>query len=57
MKQPTPEEKEAAFAAFREELNEEVEQGIDDHESSMAKIGFLMLGVFIGVIALASLLP
>lgn len=57
MKQPTPEEKEAAFAAFREELNEKVEEGIDDHESSMAKIGFLMLGVFIGVIVLASLLP
>lgn len=30
---------------------------MDDHESKMTKMGFLFLGIFAGVIALAALLP
>ncbi len=57
MKQPSPEEKQAALAAFREDLEHEVEHGIEHHEASMTKMGFLFLGIFVGVIALAALLP
>lgn len=57
MKQPSPEEKQAAFVAFREELDHEVEHGIEHHEASMTKMGFLFLGIFIAVIAIAALLP
>lgn len=57
MKQPSPEEKQAAFVAFREELDQEVQHGIENHEASMTKMGFIFLGIFIGVIAIAALLP
>jgi len=35
----------------------EVEEGIEHHEASMTKMGFLFLGIFIAVIAIAALLP
>jgi len=54
---PTPEEKEAAFESFRADLEKAVDKGMEDHESKMAKIGFLFLGIFVGVIAIAALLP
>ncbi len=54
---PTPEEKAAAFEAFRKDLEQSVDQGMDDHESKMTKMGFLFLGIFVAVIALAALLP
>ncbi|MEB3264923.1 MAG: hypothetical protein VKJ66_11175 [Synechococcus sp.] len=57
MKEIDPAEKEAALARFRAELEEEVEKGIDHHESSMTRMGFVFLSIFIGVIALAALLP
>ncbi len=54
---PTPEEKEAAFDAFRADLEKAVDKGMEDHESKMTKMGFLFLGIFVGVIAIAALLP
>ena len=54
---PTPEDKDRAFAEFRSDLDKAVEHGIEDHEASMTKMGFLFLGIFVGVIALAALLP
>ena len=54
---PTDSEKQAAFDSFRDELEVSVEKGIDDHESKMTKMGFMFLGIFIGVIAIAALLP
>ncbi len=57
MKEPSSEEKQAAFVAFREELDQEVQHGIDHHEASMTRLGFLVLGIFIAVIGLAALLP
>ncbi|WP_411870592.1 hypothetical protein [Vulcanococcus limneticus] len=54
---PSPEEKSAAFAAFRTDLDKSVGKGMEDHESKMTKMGFLFLGIFVGVIALAALLP
>ena len=54
---PTPEEKAAAFDSFRDELTKSVDKGMEDHESKMTKMGFLFLGIFVGVIALAALLP
>jgi len=54
---PTPEDKDAAFDAFRSDLHKAVDQGMEDHESKMTKMGFLFLGIFVGVIAIAALLP
>ena len=54
---PTPEEKEAAFGSFRADLEKAVDKGMEDHESKMTKMGFLFLGIFVGVIAIAALLP
>jgi len=54
---PTPEEKNAAFEAFRDDLEKSVRKGMDDHEAKMTKMGFLFLGLFVAVIALAALLP
>jgi hypothetical protein len=54
---PAPQDKDAAFDAFRADLEKAVDQGMDDHESKMTKMGFLFLGIFAGVIALAALLP
>ena len=56
-KDPSPSEKKAAFDSFRDDLQESVSQGIDDHESKMTKMGFMFLGIFVGVIAIAALLP
>jgi len=55
--QPSPQDKDAAFDAFRADLERAVDQGMEDHESKMTKMGFLFLGIFVGVIALAALLP
>jgi hypothetical protein len=57
MKEPSPEQKQAAFVAFREELDQEVEHGIEHHEASMTTMGVRFQGMVIGVIALAALLP
>lgn len=54
---PTPEEKTAAFDTFRSDLEKAVDKGMEDHESKMTKMGFLFLGIFIGVITLAAVLP
>ena len=54
---PSPEEKNAAFEAFREDLDKAVDKGMEDHEAKMTKMGFLFLGIFVGVIAIAALLP
>lgn len=54
---PAPQDKDAAFDAFRADLEKAVDQGMDDHESKMTKMGFVFLGIFAGVIALAALLP
>ena len=56
-KHPTDSEKQAAFDSFRDDLQVSVEKGIDDHESKMTKMGFMFLGIFVGVIAIAALLP
>ena len=55
--EPTPDEKAAAIDSFRDDLTKSVGQGMEDHESKMTKMGFLFLGIFVGVIALAALLP
>jgi type II secretory pathway component PulF len=57
MKEIDPLEKEEAISRFRAELDQEVEKGIDHHEASMTRMGFVFLSIFIGVIALAALLP
>jgi hypothetical protein len=54
---PAPEEKAKAFESFREDISKAVDHGMEDHESKMTKMGFLFLGIFVGVIALAALLP
>ena len=54
---PTPEEKNAAFDGFRDDLHKAVDKGMEDHESKMTKMGFLFLGIFVGVITIAALLP
>ena len=56
-KHPTNSEKQEAFDSFRDDLQVSVEKGIDDHESKMTKMGFMFLGIFVGVIAIAALLP
>jgi hypothetical protein len=56
-KEPTEFEKSEAFDSFRSALSKAVEEGVEDHESKMTKMGFMFLGIFIGVIALAALLP
>jgi hypothetical protein len=54
---PTSDEKDAAFDDFRDDLQKAVDKGMEDHESKMTKMGFLFLGIFVGVIAIAALLP
>ena len=56
-KHPTDSEKKEAFDSFMDDLQVSVEKGIDDHESKMTKMGFMFLGIFVGVIAIAALLP
>lgn len=55
--QPSADEKQAAFMAFREQMARRVDDGIQEHEASMTRMGFLFLGIFIAVIAIAALLP
>lgn len=43
IKDPLAKEK---MASFREDLEREVEHGIDHHESKMIYIGFATLGIF-----------
>lgn len=54
---PSDAEKAKALDEFRSDLQEAVEEGVDDHESKMTKMGFLFLGIFVGVIGIAALLP
>ena len=54
---PSESEKLESFERFREEMSKDVDEGVDDHESKMTKMGFMFLGIFIGVIALAAFLP
>jgi hypothetical protein len=54
---PTPEEKDAAFQAFRADLDQAVDQGMVEHEAKMTRLGFVFLGVFVAVIVIAALLP
>ena len=56
-KDPTASEKETAFDSFRQDLRDSVAEGIDQHEMKMTKMGFMFLGIFAGVIAIAALLP
>ena len=57
LNKPSPEEKSRAFDEFRNEVNKVVDRGMEEHESKMTKMGFLFLGIFVGVIAVAALLP
>ena len=54
---PSDAEKAKPIDEFRSDLQEAVEEGVDDHESKMTKMGFLFLGIFVGVIGIAALLP
>lgn len=54
---PSESEKLESFDRFREEMAKDVNEGVDDHESKMTKMGFMFLGIFVGVIALAAFLP
>ena len=54
---PSESEKLESFDRFREEMAKDVDEGVDDHESKMTKMGFMLLGIFVGVIALAAFLP
>ena len=51
------EEKDAAFAAFREQMSRDVQVGIAGHEAAMTRMGFLFLAIFIAVIVVAAVLP
>ena len=54
---PSESEKLESFERFREEMSKDVDEGVDDHESKITKMGFMFLGIFVGVIALAAFLP
>ncbi len=54
---PSESEKLESFERFREEMAKDVDDGVGDHESKMTKMGFMFLGIFVGVIALAAFLP
>jgi len=54
---PSESEKLESFDRFRKEMAKDVDEGVDDHESKMTKMGFMFLGIFVGVIALAAFLP
>ena len=54
---PSESEKLESFERFREEMSKDVDEGVDDHESKMTKMGFMFFGIFVGVIALAAFLP
>ena len=46
-----------AMDSFRADMKDAIDEGVDDHEANMTKMGFLFLGIFGGVIAVAALLP
>jgi len=46
-----------AMDSFRAEMKDAIDDGVDDHEANMTKMGFLFLGIFGGVIAIAALIP
>ena len=54
---PDASEREKAYKALREDLDTVFEDAIEQHEAKMTKLGFVFLAVFIGVIAIAALLP
>ena len=54
---PSESEKLESFERFREEMSKDVDEGVDDHESKMTKMGFMFLGIVVGVIDLAAFLP
>ena len=54
---PSDAEKEKAFHSFRSDLDAAVEKGVNDHESKMTKMGFIFLGIFVGVIAITAFIP
>jgi hypothetical protein len=54
---PSESEKLESFERFIEDMAKDVDEGVDDHESKMTKMGFMFLGIFVGVIALAAFLP
>ena len=56
-KNPSDAEKEKAFRSFRSDLDAAVEKGVNDHESKMTKMGFIFLGIFVGVIAITAFIP
>ncbi|KEF42476.1 MAG: hypothetical protein ER33_05350 [Cyanobium sp. CACIAM 14] len=52
-----PEEKERTISAFRQQVSDDVQAGIDNHERKMTRMGFVFLAIFIGVIGLMAVLP
>ena len=56
-KLPDPKQREQIFADFRSELGKRFDVAIEQHEAKMTKLGFVFLAVFLGVIAVAALLP
>ena len=54
---PSDAEKAKAFHAFRSDLDAAVEKGVNDHESKMTKMGFIFLGIFVGIIAITAFIP
>ncbi|MCT0250146.1 hypothetical protein [Synechococcus sp. CS-197] len=46
-----------AMDSFRSEMKDAIDEGVDDHEANMTKMGFLFLGIFASVIAIAAFLP
>lgn len=52
-----PEDKEQALSEFRELISADVEAGIDNHERTMSRMGFLFLAIFVGVVGLMAVLP
>jgi len=54
---PSPEDKEQALTEFRKVISADVQNGIDRHERKMTVLGFVFLGIFVGVIALVAVLP
>ena len=54
---PDPKQREQMFADFRVELDQKFANEIQQHEAKMTKLGFVFLGVFLGVIAIAAFLP
>lgn len=52
-----PEDKEQALSEFRDLISADVEAGIDNHERTMSRMGFLFLAIFVGVVGLMAVLP